>query len=110
SIFRRRLFDSGERITEFISAGCEAIFGYTTEELMDHSLWMSRVDAHDLETVVKPSWQRVRDNGRDSITYRFRHKDGDIRRIATRAIAYRDDNQQCWIITAIETAIEITDV
>ncbi|MEB3212061.1 MAG: PAS domain S-box protein, partial [Leptolyngbyaceae bacterium] len=106
SIIRVHVFDSGDLSTEFISAGCEVVFGYTPDELLgDRTLWMSRVPIDDVETIVIPSRQRVCEAGHDSITYRFRHKNGELRHIHSRAIAHRDDNQRCWVITAIETVL-----
>jgi PAS domain S-box-containing protein len=104
SIIRMHVCDSGDITTAFISAGCETVFGYTSEELMgDRSLWRSRVNPDDLETIVKPSQQRVCEEGQDSITYRFHHKDEEVRHIHSRAIAHRDESTNCWVITAIET-------
>ncbi|MEB3358318.1 MAG: PAS domain S-box protein [Synechococcales bacterium] len=109
SIVRFCIFDNGTMVTEFVSAGCKTVFGYAPEELMgDVSLWQSRVIPEDLETIVCPSRQRVQEVGRDTITYRFRHKDGQIREIQARAIAHRDEAQGCYFVTAIETARPLT--
>ncbi|MGF1495652.1 MAG: PAS domain S-box protein [Elainellaceae cyanobacterium] len=104
SILRLRVLDGGEAVMEFISSGCEAVFGFTAEEITnDVSVWMAGVDPDDLEAIVLPSRQRVCDVGQDAITYRFRHRDGQIRQIYSQAIARRDDLQNCWFLTAIES-------
>ena len=106
SIIRLRICNNSEPVIEFVSAVCETVFGYTAEEFMaDQLLWRSRVVPEDLETIVKPSRQRLHDSGKDTITYRFRHKDGQVRHIASRAIAHQDDRQGYWFITSIETVI-----
>lgn len=104
SIVRFCIFSRHQVEIEFVSAGCEAVFGYTADEMMNNpTLWLSRIVPEDLEMVVQPSWQRVCEVGTDMIVYRFRHKNNQICYIKSRVIAYRDDVQDCWFITALET-------
>ncbi|MBE9100222.1 PAS domain S-box protein [Vacuolonema iberomarrocanum] len=111
SIGRFRLYPNDEVATDFISAGCERVFGYTAEEMTQVSaIWVQRILPEDWVTIVKPFHQRVCDTGIGSTVFRFRHKSGQIRHIAIKAIAYHDDIDGCWVITALETVARLETV
>ncbi|MEO1208484.1 MAG: PAS domain S-box protein [Cyanobacteria bacterium J06638_20] len=104
AIGRFRHYPNGETKIDFISAGCEQVFGYTSEELTQTpSLWFSEMLSEDWVTIVQPFLQHLRDVGVASTTYRFRCKNGEIRHITIKAIAYHDDLDDCWVILALET-------
>jgi len=106
SIVQSRFRSLDDITLEFISPGCELVFGFTPEEFKaDLSLWRSRVDPADLEQVLIPSWQRLEINQKDQIVYRYHHPDGQTRWIETNAIARYDAIHQAWIVTSIETDI-----
>ena len=107
SIGRFRHYPNAEIKADFISVGCEQVFGYTSEELTQApSLWVSRILPEDWVAIVQPFLQRLRKVGMASATYRFRHKNGQIRHITIRAIAYHDIIDDCWVILAREAVAD----
>jgi len=55
SITSFRLWDNRDWEYDYHSVGCEAIYGYTAQEITaDKTLWISRVFAEDLESCIFP--------------------------------------------------------
>jgi PAS domain S-box-containing protein len=106
SIASFRLLDDYSWTYEYFSPGCQEIFGYTQDEFMaDHSLWWSCIPLDDQRLVIAPSWSEITAGRSVQIEYRFFHKDGSIRWIASALSSRRDDSNNCWIVTAIDTDI-----
>jgi PAS domain S-box-containing protein len=107
SITSFRVFTEGVWDYEYRSAGCERVFGYKPQELLeDKSLWRSRVHPEDLERIILPTHQKVF-QGITPITieYRFLRKDGSLCWISSAITSRRDTVANCWIITSVETDI-----
>jgi PAS domain S-box-containing protein len=107
SITSFRVFTEGVWDYEYRSAGCERVFGYKPQELLeDKSLWRSRVHPEDLERIILPTHQKVF-QGITPITieYRFLRKDGSLCWISSAITSRRDKVANCWIITSVETDI-----
>lgn len=91
---------------EYLSSGCEQVFGFTTAELSaNKSLWRSRILPQDLAHLELPG--QITQAQTVTTEYRFRHKDGQIRWIANLVQTEWDAADQTWILTAID--IDITD-
>jgi PAS domain S-box-containing protein len=106
AIARTRAYADCTWTYEFCSKGHEQVFGYTAAELMaDTTLWASQVLPEDLAAIRVPTFEAIF-AGRDAAyEYRFCHKDGTLRWIASTLTAYRDDRQDCWIATVVSTDI-----
>jgi PAS domain S-box-containing protein len=107
SIASVRFFNSGTWEYEYRSAGCERIFGYTPQALLeDKTLWRSRVHPEDLEHIIAPTYEKVL-QGISPLTveYRFLRRDGSISWISSALTSRRDEAAQCWIVTIVETDI-----
>jgi len=102
-----RVFDNLTWQHDYWSTGCEAIFGYTPEELMnDGMLWTSRVMSDDAEFVFGPEAVAAIVKANSTIhEYRFRHKDGTIRWISATLASHWDEVANCWIVTVVNTDI-----
>ncbi|KAM3095261.1 PAS domain S-box protein [Phormidesmis sp. 146-12] len=99
-----RLFAIGDWEYEYCSAGTEIVFGYTQEDaIADQNVWMSRVHADDLETVVLPNYQKFFAERTVTVTieYRFHHGDGSLRWISGTYASRRDHSDNCWVVTVV---------
>lgn len=91
---------------QFWSAGAEAVFGFTPAEFMaDQSLWFSRIPQADIDTVIQESWDKISRGLPYRIEYRFRHKDGTLRWIASIATSRWSEIDNSWIVTVVDTDI-----
>ncbi|MBF2063166.1 MAG: PAS domain S-box protein [Calothrix sp. C42_A2020_038] len=101
-----RVFANQDWEYEYWSNGCEAVFGYTPEELMaDKFFWMSRVWPEDRETKFINLWEDFFAERLAYVDYRFYHKDGSLRWINSAYTSRRHQVDDCWIITAINRDI-----
>jgi PAS domain S-box-containing protein len=93
---------------EYFSAGHTRVFGYSQAEfLADLTLWQSSIFPEDWETVVQPAYQKLFDDRAAFMEYRFRRKDGNLRWISDYLTARRDQENNCWIVTAV--AVDVTE-
>lgn len=93
---------------EYQSSACEALFGYTYQEILnDKYFWISQVFAEDRETVIMPLFNDIFAEREKTVEFRFHHKDGSIRWISTVYSSRFDASQNCWIVTGVST--DITD-
>lgn len=92
---------------DYVSAGCETLYGYTRAEfLADNTLWRSRVLPEDMSNVIKLVCERLFTERSMRVEYRFLRKDGCLRWIASSYSSRHDEIADCWIVTTI--AIDIT--
>lgn len=101
SIASFRISDKRDWQYEYWSAGCEPLFGYSIQELMDDQwLWLSRVVPADRETILMPLFEDFFAERQVTVEYRFLHQNGTVRWISS-AYATRQINNDCWIVTAV---------
>lgn len=102
-----RVWDNQDWEYEYWSAGCEILYGFTVEELQaDKTLWLSRVLPEDRETILMPLFEDFFTEKNTIAEYRFRHKDGSIRWIAS-TYASEQITPHCWMVTSVN--YDITD-
>lgn len=105
-IVRYRIYADNHYRYEFWSAGAEAVFGYPAEAFMaDPKLWIAHVDPQDIKHIIRYSYQRYFTEPSLYKEYRFRHQDGSIRWIASASTAWRDEADDCWVVTVIDSDI-----
>jgi diguanylate cyclase (GGDEF)-like protein/PAS domain S-box-containing protein len=105
-IVQYRLYPDDRFSYDFWSAGAEVVFGFPAQAFMeDPQLWFSRIWPEDIEAVIKPVWNVIRSGKTSHIEYRFHHRDGSLRWIASAATARWDGTAGCWICTVIDTDI-----
>ncbi|MDB9372818.1 PAS domain-containing protein [Nodularia sphaerocarpa] len=103
-----RVFPNYDWICDYQSPGCEAIFGYTAQEIMtNQNLWMLGVHPEDRETVIMPLYEYVFSGRTVTVEYRFNHKDGSQRWISATYTSHYVEDAQCWIVTG--TNFDISD-
>lgn len=103
-----RVFPNYDWICDYQSPGCEAIFGYTAQEIMhNQNLWMLGVHPEDRETVIMPLYEYVFAGRTTTVEYRFNHKDGSLRWISATYTSRYVEDAQCWIVTG--TNFDISD-
>ena len=108
SISRFWVFPNQDWKSDYYSPGCEKIFGYTSEELLqDKKLWLSRVAPSDLENVILPKFEHIFAEQTVSYEYKFYHKDGSLRWINDTLTSQFDKTENAWIVTII--AVDITE-
>lgn len=106
AIISFRVFADSTWQYDFFSKGCEAIYGYTVQELMaDQSLWKTRVLPEDLEGAILPALEDIFASRSIKVEYRLDHKDGTLRWICGTLTSRRDEAADCWIVTAVDTDI-----
>ncbi|MGI0494421.1 PAS domain-containing sensor histidine kinase [Alkalinema pantanalense CENA528] len=93
---------------DYCSAGCEVLFGYTSDELItDQALWGNRVLPEDLAAIVPVIFDSLRKCNAGQVDYRFRRKDGTVRWINANFTGRWDEAENCWFGTGVLT--DITD-
>ncbi|MES1024214.1 PAS domain S-box protein [Gloeocapsa sp. BRSZ] len=92
--------------TDYRTAGCNAIVGYTPEELTAQ-LWASRIPTEDLQAISAQAFAGVSQEQPVTVEYRFRRKDGSQCWIADILTSRWDENAGCWKVTAV--GVDITD-
>lgn len=108
SISRFLVFANRDWQYDYYSLGCEAIYGYTREELIGNKhLWISQVYPEDLENVIFPMYEEIFAEHTVSYDYRFYHKDGSLRWISDTLTSNFNPEQNAWIVTVI--GVDITD-
>ena len=101
-----RVFPNRDCEYIYLSAGCELVFGFTSEEFMaDKTLWSSRVFPEDWETFVLPMFEDSFFERSNVAEYRFFHKDGSLRWVRETYTSVRDIAANCWIVTTVATDI-----
>ncbi len=97
---------------DYLSPGCETIYGYTPNELMaDPALWISRVHPEDWQSVILSNLEKVclvSGNMPQTITaeYRVSHREGGLRWISEHLTVRHHAEENCWMVTGI--AVDIT--
>lgn len=108
SITSFRLYADGTCHHDYWSEGCAQVFGFTAAELMaDQTLWRSRIEPTDFETIVLPSLEHVFAEKPHSREYRFYDNVGALRWISSRLVPRRDDARNCWVVIAVD--VDITE-
>jgi PAS domain S-box-containing protein len=103
AVVRARVYADGTFEYDFISSGCEAVFGYTAQEFMaDKKLWQSRLYLEDAEAHALNWLERILEQETFKMEYRFLHKDGSLRWISTAYAARRHIVSNCWVVTIVD--------
>jgi two-component system sensor histidine kinase/response regulator len=106
SIQRNRLYADRTWDFEYVSPGCELIYGYTAEEILaDKYLVASRVHPEDWESVILPMFDSIFAERPGEHGYRYLHPDGSWRWICMNVTSARDEVLDCWMVNIIATDI-----
>jgi PAS domain S-box-containing protein len=107
SIASYRIFSEYIWEYDYRSAGCDRIFGYTSQELLaDKDLWLSRIHPDDIAHQILPTYERLFQGiTAATLEYRFQRKDGSTCWIAAAITSRRDDLMNCLVVTSVETDI-----
>ncbi|MCT7950574.1 ATP-binding protein [Ancylothrix sp. C2] len=101
-----RVFEDENWEIAHIAAGCEAISGYTSQELIaDKDLWASRIVREDWQAVSEVLYADIFAERTGNYEYRFLHKDGSLRWISQTNNSRWDEGQNGWIVTVISLDI-----
>ncbi len=91
---------------DYISAGCERVFGYKAEEMLsDQDLWWTQVHPDDQPHLPRPGIYTLPQPVQQE--YRFFAKDGSLRWIANSFSTQADPRTGGWVATAV--GIDITN-
>jgi len=106
-----RVFANADWEYDYFSSGAETMYGYTPEELIaDKNLWLSRVLPEDAETILKTAFQDILSESTTQIEYRFRHQDETIRWHSFTMFSQRNEAEDCWVVTTVDTDISVLKV
>ncbi|MGA9379225.1 MAG: PAS domain-containing protein, partial [Phormidium sp.] len=107
AIASMRVFQDGTWKIDRVSAGCELISGYTSEEfVLDQHLWLNLIELEDWQADCSEVFSKIFAEQTHTYEYRLHHKDGSLRWISETNNSWWDQTQQCWVVTAI--SIDIT--
>jgi diguanylate cyclase (GGDEF)-like protein/PAS domain S-box-containing protein len=101
-----RLYADQHVEIDYRSQGCEAVFGFTADELT-HEVWAAHVFPEDWAISIAAAADTLFTETSVTVEYRFRHKDGTLRWISETLSSHRDDQADCWKVTVV--AIDISD-
>jgi len=91
---------------DYVSAGCEVISGYTSDQLIaDRTLWTSRINPKDWQAIQADIYDDIFANRSGTYIYRLRHKDKTWRWISQSNHSRWDDLQKAWVVTIISSDI-----
>ncbi|MEC4983098.1 MAG: PAS domain-containing protein [Oscillatoria sp. PMC 1068.18] len=108
SIIRLRVYKNYHWEIDYLSAGCENIFGYTAQEFIaDKSIWMANIDPEDVKNTILPAFDKAFTTENNSIEYRFRRKDGEWIWVSARSTSRYDPTNDYWLFTQV--SIDISD-
>lgn len=106
SITRLIVKADGNFEVDYISDGCEAVSGYTANELIeDQSLWLSRANPEDWQAVESQVYENIFAERSGTYIYRLQHKDGSWRWISQINSSRWDSLLNAWVVTIISTDI-----
>jgi PAS domain S-box-containing protein len=109
AIASMRVFENGTWTIDRVSAGCEALTGFTAEEMtVDDHLWIEHILPEDWQAYREDAFTNIFAEQTGTYEYRFRHKNGSIRWFSQITNSVRDEAQRCWVVTA--TSVDITDL
>lgn len=98
------IHDNGDFEYDYISAGTEAVHGFTAEEFKQNKwLWRSRVFPEDLPSLIL--MENASNQAPVKTDYRFYHKDGSLRWLANMIVAERHKTENYWIVTTADSDI-----
>jgi PAS domain S-box-containing protein len=101
-----RVYEDAPCKYEYISAGLELIFGYTTQELKDdHNVWLSGIHPEDKEGFISTFYQAVFAENTITQEYRFYHKDGSLRWISQPLTSHYDSSTDSWLVILVSIDI-----
>ncbi|WP_413164059.1 diguanylate cyclase domain-containing protein [Capilliphycus salinus ALCB114379] len=95
-----RFYENGTWEREYHLTGCEALFGYTPEELTP-SVWESRIPPEDLQAIYQQAFEAVSAEKSVTLEYRFYHKDGSLKWICDTLTSQRDEQGDFWRVFAV---------
>ncbi|BAU43193.1 PAS domain S-box protein [Leptolyngbya sp. O-77] len=104
SIGQIRLYPDRHWQYDYCSAGCERVFGFTNTELIGGA-WLERVLPEDREMVLSTGTDAVLAGRLHRMEYRFLHKDGSLRWIASYQSPRWDATENCWRVVFVDTDI-----
>ncbi len=103
-----RVFSNGDWVYDYYSAGSQALYGYSPEELLaDKMLWMSRIVPEDRDAIVPLIYEQIFKSGTLTYEYRFCRKDGSLRWHLATLTSRHDVTIHSWVVTIV--AIDITE-
>jgi PAS domain S-box-containing protein len=101
-----RLFPDRTIQYDYRSSGCEKLYGYTREELLnDPSLWDNLIFPEDREKVIIPCLEDIIAQQNITIEFRFYHKDGSLHWISATITSSYIPEGNYWKAIAVDTDI-----
>ncbi|WP_254564253.1 PAS domain S-box protein [Oscillatoria sp. HE19RPO] len=106
AIVRIKILSNQEWTIDYLSAGCEIVFGYTPQDfLQDKSIWMGRIVPEDIENVILPLFEQIFQEKTSSFEYRFQSKSGSLRYLSARYTSRFEPQENCWFVTQVTVDI-----
>ncbi len=105
SIARFRYYGDDYLHPEYYSNGCELVFGYTPQDLIDHPEWLySRIPSDELAAVHDQTFNDIRLGNPTHFEHRYHHPKGQTRWISVNFTSSRIAEQE-WVVTGIATDV-----
>lgn len=91
---------------KYVSRACEAISGYSPQELIDdQALWVSSIYPEDWQRVGDHIYADIFNELGGSYIYRFRHKDGSLRWISQTNHSRWDPSLNVYVVTMLTSDV-----
>ncbi|NMF59292.1 PAS domain-containing protein [Pseudanabaena yagii] len=91
---------------KYVSRACEAISGYSPQELIDdQSLWFSSIYPEDWQSLGDQIYADIFNELGGTYTYRFRHKDGSLRWISQTNNSRWDPSLNVYVVTMLTSDV-----
>jgi len=103
AIFNMRVFPDDRWEYDYISAGCEQVYGYgAAAHYADPYLWRRILHPSDADRVIAEMTAAIRSEQPLSHGFRIFHKDGSTRWITSRYSSQWDAALQCWRVIVVD--------
>ncbi|WP_271253469.1 PAS domain-containing protein [Pseudanabaena sp. Chao 1811] len=91
---------------KYVSRACEAISGYSPQELIDdQALWVSSIYPEDWQILGDKIYADIFNELGGSYIYRFRHKDGSLRWISQTNHSRWDPSLDVYVVTMLTSDV-----
>jgi len=91
---------------KYVSRACEAISGYSSQELIDdQALWVSSIYPEDWQSLGDQIYADIFNELGGTYIYRFRHKDGSLRWISQTNNSRWDQSLNVYVVTMLTSDV-----
>lgn len=108
AIFNMRVLLDGNWTYDYISVGCEKVYGYeAAAHYADVNLWRRILHPDDYPRIISEMMRAIQTEQPITQLFRIFHKDGSIRWITSSYASRWDEGLQCWRVIVVD--VDVSD-